>query len=550
MDKYRTIIKDGTRDYLFSDAKLFRQITKKLSDLFENAGFSEIITPTIEYSGVFTEPGSQVAQGTQIYKFTDENNRLLALRPDCTMPIARVAATKLNDVEPPYRLFYSQNIFSAYAGKNRPAETTQCGVEIIGTRDGDRLETDVEICELALKSMETFFGLNFNLEIGHGGLYKTLIKKYGLDDETAEQIRKLIERKNFAAIDTMNLPEPIKKLPALFGGGENEKDTEVLDAFAKMTDDDEVYNIVTYIKNLLSALRKKGYGKCLSFDMGLVGRLDYYTGIIFGGFVNGSGHSVLSGGRYDNLLSSYGRDLAATGFCVTAEDIFDVMKNNLVSESDTGSRPLKIALTKGRLEEKTIELFEKNGIDCAALHDKKRKLVFPLDGGKIEVMLVKASDVITYVEHGVCDLGVVGKDTITEYGETLYEIADLGFGKCRMTLAGPAKYKNDSAAFYSGYRKKVIATKFIKTARKYLESKNIDADLIKIEGSVELAPILELSDGIIDIVETGTTLIENGLEIIEEISPISARMVANTAAMKLRKNEIDALLSKLGLSGK
>ena len=123
---------------------------------------------------------------------------------------------------------------------------------------------------------------------------------------------------------------------------------------------------------------------------------------------------------------------------------------------DNNMKPIRIALTKGRLEKKTIELFEENSIDCSVLKEKGRKLILPLDDGKIEVMLVKAYDVITYVEHGICDLGIVGKDTIMEYGHSFYEIADLGFGKCRMALAG---YPQD---FYGGYGKKVIATKFEK----------------------------------------------------------------------------------------
>ena len=159
------------------------------------------------------------------------------------------------------------------------------------------------------------------------------------------------------------------------------------------------------------------------------------------------------------------------------------------------------------------------------------------------VMLVKSRDVITYVEHGVCDLGIVGSDTIAEYGTAVYELANLGFGKCRMALAGTAKYKNDPDSFFGGYSKKVIATKFVNVAKRYAASKKADVETVSIEGSVELAPILGLADGIVDIVETGATLRENGLEIIEEIFPVSARIVANIAATKLRKKEIDEILS-------
>lgn len=203
-------------------------------------------------------------------------------------------------------------------------------------------------------------------------------------------------------------------------------------------------------------------------------------------------------------------------------------------------RPLRMALTKGRLEKDTVALFEKIGFDCSTVRDKGRKLILPIPNADIEIVLAKAADVITYIEHGVCDVGVVGKDTIMEHGSSFYEILDLGFGKCRFALAGPK-----GVPFYTGYTKKCVATKYPKVARGFFESKGMDVEIIKIEGSVELAPLLGLSDAIVDIVETGTTLRENGLEVIEEICPISARMITNIASMKLRKTEIESLTEKI-----
>ena len=201
------------------------------------------------------------------------------------------------------------------------------------------------------------------------------------------------------------------------------------------------------------------------------------------------------------------------------------------------NRPLRIALTKGRLEKDTVGLFEKMGFDCTAVREKGRKLILPVDGGRIEVVLAKANDVITYVEHGVCDMGVVGKDTIMEMQGKFYELADLGFGRCKFALATKKGNK-----FYGGYGVKTIATKYPNTTRSFFESKGMDVEIVKIEGSVELAPLLELSDGIVDIVETGTTLKENGLEVIEDIVPISARLIVNMVSMKLKQKEIEELV--------
>lgn len=204
------------------------------------------------------------------------------------------------------------------------------------------------------------------------------------------------------------------------------------------------------------------------------------------------------------------------------------------------NKKIRIALTKGRLEKKTVDLLDSIGYDVSELRDKGRRLILSIPGENIEVVLAKAADVITYVEHGVCDIGVVGKDTIMEYGGKFYEITDLGFGRCKFALAGK---KGDD--FYSGYGVKTVATKYPNVTRSYFEAKGMDVDIVKIEGSVELAPLVGLAHGIVDIVETGTTLKENGLEVFEDVAPISARLIVNTVSMKLKNDAIDNLVNKL-----
>ena len=220
---------------------------------------------------------------------------------------------------------------------------------------------------------------------------------------------------------------------------------------------------------------------------------------------------------------------------------------------------IRIALTKGRLEENAVELFNKSGYDASELSDKGRKLLFRIENAGInlrdaegcvpyiEIVLAKAADVITYVEHGVCDIGIVGKDTILEqssrkeHGKSFYEVLDLNFGKCRFALAG-LKDKN----FYEGYSQKVIATKYPNVTKRYFNEKSVDVEIVKIEGSVELAPILGLADGIVDIVETGGTLKANGLAIYEEMFQISARVIVNKASIKLKKTEVDDFVRRIG----
>ncbi len=203
------------------------------------------------------------------------------------------------------------------------------------------------------------------------------------------------------------------------------------------------------------------------------------------------------------------------------------------------SEPLRIALTKGRLQDKSVELFEAMGLDCSPIKDPGRRLVHTIPNYPLEAVLAKAPDVITYVEHGVCDLGIVGKDTILEQGKSFYEVLDLGFGKCRFALA-----VKEGTDFYGTYKTRRIASKYPNVARAFFEKKGMDVDIIKIEGSVELAPILDLADAIVDIVETGSTLKANGLVPIEDVAQVSARLIVNTASMKLHKAAIDDFISR------
>ncbi|OPD18363.1 ATP phosphoribosyltransferase [Clostridium botulinum] len=203
---------------------------------------------------------------------------------------------------------------------------------------------------------------------------------------------------------------------------------------------------------------------------------------------------------------------------------------------------VKIALTKGRLEKKAIEIFKTININTRELEDKGRKLIFNCENEEynIEIFLVKAKDVETYVEYGAADIGIVGKDTLMETNKEFYEVLDLNVGKCKFALAALPSFKLDQ-----GYNRKKIATKYPNIAREYFRKKGMDVELIKIEGSVELGPIVGLADAIVDIVETGNTLRENGLVVVEDICEISARMIVNKASMKTKKDEIIKIIENV-----
>ena len=201
---------------------------------------------------------------------------------------------------------------------------------------------------------------------------------------------------------------------------------------------------------------------------------------------------------------------------------------------------INIALTKGRIEKEAVKLLDKADFGVEELKDKGRKLIFNDSKSDIKYFLAKANDTVTYVEHGVADIAIVGKDTLLEKEENYYEVLDLGMGKCKFIVATLP----DTNIFNKvGHIK--IGTKYPAVAKAFFESKGMDVEIIKIEGSVELAPILGISEGIVDIMETGTTLKENGLVVVDEICDISTRVIVNKSSFKLKRNEINEFIDKI-----
>lgn len=544
MNRFRISTPEGTRDLLFSSCRALRQTENTIRAALENRGYSEIITPAVEYFDVFAQANPELDQ-EQMLKVIDRSGRICVVRPDNTTPIARIAATRLDNAALPVRLYYSQKVFrSVVGGHGHKGEFLQVGAELIGA---DGLEADKDILSAAFGALTETGAAGFRIELGHAEIYKALIEELGVDAAAAESIRRLIENKSFAALgDTLSpygdrpAAGALRAMPQLFGG------MEVLDQVEALTGNVRVLGAVSYLRRLYRALDETGYGDRIMIDLGLVHEMDYYTGVMFRGYIGGAGAAILAGGRYNALCAKFGKDMPAGGFGIDVESVAESLQGAAGTETGTRRDTVRIALTKGRLEKKTLALLKSAGYDISELEAGSRKLIFALPDTGVEIVLAKAADVITYVEHGVCDMGVVGKDTIMEKGGSFYEMVDLGFGKCRFALA--TKKGKD---VYGGYQTPVIATKYPAVTKAFFNRKNMDVETIKIEGSVELAPLLELADAIVDIVETGTTLKENGLEVIEDVAPISARVIVNLASAKLKKAAIQKVIAELesGLEG-
>lgn len=543
MKKYDRITPEGTKDLLFQECAAQRNIIETLRETFEEKGYHEVVTPGFEFYDVFSSSSMYFPQES-MYKLIDNKGRLLAMRPDSTIPIARLTATKLKGHALPIRLYYAQRIYRQQPElRGRSGEIMQMGIELVGLSS---FESDIEILTAGMEAMSACCADDFRIELGHIGIYKLLMDDLKATAEQKEAIHSLIVSKNYAGLSDIleyfpesKTTEILKELPKLFGGKEAlGKARELFNGY-----NEKLLEMLSYLERIFQGLVDLHLDKVM-IDFGLVHQAEYYSSLIFRGYISSAGEPVLSGGRYDELFKDFGENLPATGFGVNV----DQLASRLLKETPDRPAPfengkrnnIRIALTKGRLENNIVDLFDQMGYDTVNLKDKGRKLLLPIPDKNIDVVLAKAADVITYVEHGVCDVGIVGKDTIVESGGTFYEVLDLGFGKCRFALAVPK-----GSDFYGGYRTKRIATKYPKVASSYFESKGMDVEVIKIEGSVELAPLLSLADGIVDIVETGTTLRENGLEVIEEIRNVSARLIVNVASMKLKKAEIDRLISDI-----
>ena len=542
---------DGTGDRLFEACEAEDRVTRSLTEVFEGAGYRKVRTPGLEFLSVFEGAGAFFPP-EDMYKLSDSEGRMVALRPDSTIPIARLVATKLKGARLPLRIYYSQGVFRRQRElKGRECEVMQMGVELIGEAG---FEADVDMIDLAVRSLAAAYGGSFRVEIGHVGLYKRLMERLGTGDVTEagaasrDRIHRHVVAKNYSALEDdlvgacdRGTADLLLRLPGLFGGIEALSEAAAL--FSGY--DEEITEMLAYLATVMKALEERGHKDSVMIDLGLVNQAEYYSSLVFKGYGDSAGEPLLSGGRYDELFCNFGEDMPATGFGMNIDLLTEVALGQDKAKRTVPvvpAKPLRIALTKGRLEEDFIKMLSGAGYDIGPLREKGRKLIVTIKGpeGDFEIFLAKAADVVTCVEHGVCEIGIVGKDTLLEHGGTYYEIADLGFGKCRFALAAPV-----GGSVAAGGTPRVVASKYPQYASRYFERIGLDVRIIRIEGSVEIAPVLGLADGIIDVVQTGTTLRENGLEVVKYIRDISARFIVNVTGMKLRKSEVEALAERL-----
>lgn len=521
-----------------------------LRDLYRRHGYRLFKTGKFEDYQLYSKNRDFLGKDG-IITFTDNRGRIMALKPDVTLSIAKNSQYAPDTVE---RYCYDDQVYRMSRGKGDFREIDQTGIECIGDLTEDHV---LEVIQLAVKSLEAISD-DYVLTISHMGIVRGFISILGLSEDAEEKVLRAVGNKNFHTAAAVCAGEGvsrfmISKLEELIATSGTMD--QVLGSIEDLAMNQEMEKAARELRRIQEALDSKDLAKAgaIRFDFSMVNDMGYYNGVIFQGFVRGVPYAVLSGGRYDNLMEKMGRKGGAIGFSV---DISALEENSqeagvaaACEEASAGTgtaaegrQMINVALPKGRLGEKVYSMFAAAGYEAPELLDPGRKLIFTNEEAGVSFFWVKPSDVAIYVERGAADVGVVGKDILLEGGSDVYELLDLGIGKCRMMVAGPKDWEDNTD------RTLRVATKFPRIASKYYTDRSRDIDIIKLNGSIEIAPILGLSDVIVDIVETGNTLRANDLEPKEKIVDISARFIANKAIYNFKSGEIGRIVSALSAS--
>ena len=410
------------------------------------------------------------------------------------------------------------------------------GLECIGAVDA---AAAAQVVSLALRSL-ALTERDFVLEISHMGFVTGLFDAVGADEAVRPRLLTCIRDKNVhelrktaeAAGLSRQGTDALCRLGTLTGSWR-----EVLSGAEVLALNAAMGAALEELGKLCQALEDRGQTDHWKIDLSLVNDMEYYNGLVLQGYLAGLPRAVLRGGQYDPLAEQFRPGARAIGFALYLDELDRL--SDAPAEEQAGPVMLNVALPKGRLGDKVYDLLAGVGYGCPENYADTRKLVVENPKAGIRYFLVKPSDVAIYVEHGAADIGIVGKDILAESGADVYELLDTGLGKCRMCVAGPKDFQEDQS------RALRVATKFVNIAKRYYAAQGRDIDIIQLNGSIELAPILGLSDVIVDIVETGTTLRENDLKVLTEFMPISARFIANRASYQFKRREIETLLGKL-----
>ena len=565
----------GFRDVLSDEAVARERIARDVQDCFAARGYAPIETPTLEVMDVM-RAGGRVSGSP--FKLFDARGDLLAMRPDVTLQVARMCATRLAGQPGPFRFRYMQRVFREAEVEMQAAarEMTQFGIECIGEAGP---EADAEVVGLLAEALALAGAGDFKLAIATVGVLRALLEASGAPAAWKGQVLDSYHASNFVELDRLTGEEAraasvppvfaaaIRSLPRIRGGREAIDDVRALvaplgcedglDAFARTFD----------------LLAEAGLADRLLVDFSVMSSFDYYTGIVFEAYADGLGTPLGSGGRYDNMIGSYGESRPAAGFAFFLEQAMAAVAQGHperdeatgchperakrvegsraapaatvsaraagdpstaasgdASAQDDNLRPLRIAVPKGSLNADTVRALEAAGLDVTGLAEPGRQLIIRNPG--VEYVIVRPTDAPAFVALGAADCGICGEDSLLEASTDVVELVDLGYGGCRFVVAEPAGAAEATEEHCRRLGSIRVATKYPRITAAHYAQTGTQVEIVKLHGNIELAPLTGMAERIVDITATGTTLRENDLVVVEDVLSSTARFFSNACAFR------------------
>ncbi len=516
----------GFRDVLPEEALWREQISSAVGACFAQAGYLPVETPLLEMSDLLqdSDAASDVA-----FRLFDSDGALLMARPDVTLPVARMVATRLRGCEAPLRLRYNAPVLrECDALTGQPRQLTQLGVELIGA---EGLEADAEILLLMARALEAAGLEGYAIVMGSVRPLDVLLARSGMPDEWCQRARALCQRCDLIGLAELvggasmldgDVAQALLGLPRIRGGAEAvERARRLIEPCGCVGDCrlDEV-------AELFGRAQAAGLAGDVTVDFSVMGSFGYYTGMVLEAYLPRLGAQLGAGGRYDRMFERYGEARPAAGFSLS----LDCIQTALERTTDVAARPLRVAVSKGSLFPGAIKLFQDAGLDIGNLEEPGRQLI--IRAKDVEYIIVRPTDAPAFVAFGGADCGICGRDSLIEADMGVLELADLRFGACHFVVAEPAGAHEKSQENYRRLGSVRVATKYPRITRQYFARVGMEADVLKFHGNIELAPLVGMADCIVDITATGTTLRENNLVVVDDVLDCTARFFANPASAR------------------
>lgn len=513
----------GFRDIMPEEALKRERITRAVSDVLAVHGYLPVETPLLEDRRSLERASSVDDTPFQLF---DADGRLLMVRSDLTMPIARLAATRLEHAAAPFRLRYAAPVVreqAQFMGRSR--QFTQLGAELIGDTG---VSADIEVVSLAAEALDAAGVSKWRIACGSVRPMKELLDACGLEEKDRAAVLGCIHGSDFVDLDefvqTLDVPQEARGalcgLPRVCGAAEAIE--QVRDLLVPCGVD---ASCVDELEKLFAAARALRFGDRLVVDFSIMNSFDYYTGLVFSVYADGVFSPLGSGGRYDDAFSRLGeKDLPAAGFALSLEQIEEALAYS------SQQRPLRIAVPKGSLFADTVDVLEEAGFDVESLRNPGRKLVVHAEG--VDYVIVRPTDAPAFVASGGADCGICGRDSLIEANLDLVQLVDLGYGRCRFVVAEPSAAQGKAQARYASHGSIRVTTKYPRITQAYYDRMGQQVDIVTLHGNIELGPMVGMADRIVDITATGTTLKENDLVIVDEVIECSARFFASPVGLR------------------